>query len=243
MEWLRSWRLLPVSAWLTWPLIGLTAWVIPAASWGGRLEVALLAALAVALALVPILLRRYRRLALPRLLEVLIALQLCLHTYWGVWLRYYDAFWWWDRLLHIHGALLVSFLGFLWLYARHAAGALRLPIPLLVLFPVLLGNTLGAWWEVAEFLTDKTLGKNTQYGLDNTMWDLINNLLGSLLAAGFAWGYVRHHDAVARRSPAARVAQPIGPASLTPAPEQQVARQVQRHLPLPPTFAQQEVQS
>jgi hypothetical protein len=217
-------RLLPVSVWLTGPLIGLTAWVIPAAAWGGRPEVALLAALAVGLALMPALLRRSRGLALPRLLEVLIALQLCLHTYWGVWLRCYDAFWWWDRLLHVSGALIVSFLGFLWLYSLHASRALRLSGPLLGLFTVLLGNALGAWWEIAEFLTDRTLGKNTQYGLDNTMWDLINNLIGSVLAAGLAWGYVRYADAASRRSLAARVAQTMGPVVLGPPSEQAEGR-------------------
>jgi len=38
---------------------------------------------------------------------------------------------------------------------------------------------------------DKTLHKNTQYGLDNTMIDLIYNLFGSLIAVVLGWVYLK----------------------------------------------------
>lgn len=95
---------------------------------------------------------------------------------------------------------------------RFSGGVCRSPVwksafdgPILGLFTVVFGNALGAWWEIAEFLVDKTLKKNTQYGLDNTMIDLINNLLGSLIAAGLGWVYLK----VTRREDRRQLAEPL----------------------------------
>jgi hypothetical protein len=173
-----------------WLMLGSLAWVTGAAAWRGNYPVALLAAGALGLGLAPPWLRRYRGVALPWALEFVIVLQLCLHTYWGVWLRYYDRYWFWDKLLHFQGTGLVSVVAFLWLHRLDCAGRVRLPRGMLALFAVALGNALGAWWEIGEFCVDQLLRKNTQYGLDNTMWDLINNLLGSLAAAGLGWLHV-----------------------------------------------------
>lgn len=170
---------------------------------------AALAAVAVLCSLAPGWLRRRYRVELPAFLEFLIVLQLALHIL-GVWLRLYDTHWFWDKILHVQGTMIVAFLGFLWLHALHATGRLRLSGPLLGLFTLLIGNALGAWWEIAEFIVDKTLGKHTQYSLDNTMWDMINNLLGSLLAAGLAWLYTNHTDRAQQRRLAIPMARTLG---------------------------------
>ncbi|MEX0979029.1 MAG: hypothetical protein WDZ48_09270 [Pirellulales bacterium] len=195
----------PLSTALSWFLILGMVWVVPAAIWKGDYPLALMATVAVFVSLLPAILRQNYRVALPWELECLILLQLYLHTFWGVWLRLYDSVWFWDKLLHLKGTLLVSFVGFLIAYALHASGRLRLSGPFLGLFTVVFGNALGVWWEIIEFTVDKTLSKNTQYGLDNTMWDLIYNLAGSLLAAGLGWLYVRYANPEERR----RLAQPL----------------------------------
>jgi len=189
----------PVGTYLSWLMIVGMVWIVPVELLKGNWPVATLALLAVGVSLLPAFLRRNYRIVLPWELEFLILLQLYLHTFWGVWLRWYDAHWFWDKLLHWKGTMLVSFLGFLCAYALHASGRLRLSGPFLGLFTVIFGNALGAWWEIAEFGVDKLLGKNTQYGLNNTMWDIINNLGGCLLAAGLGWLYVRYTHPMERR--------------------------------------------
>ncbi len=87
--------------------------------------------------------------------------------------------------------MLASLVGFYAAYALHISGKVRLTGPILGLFTVVFGNALGAWWEIVEFLVDKILQKNTQYGLDNTMIDLIYNLFGSLIAAVLGWVYLK----------------------------------------------------
>ncbi len=190
---------------LSWGMILAMVWVIPAALWRGDWPLAIMATIAVAVALLPAILQRNDRIVLPWFLVFLLVLQLHLHTFWGVWLRFYDSHWFWDKLLHLKGTMLVSFVGFLAAYAIHLCGKVRLTGPILGLFTVVFGNALGAWWEIAEFLVDKTLQKNTQYGLDNTMIDLINNLLGSLIAAGLGWVYLK----VTTRNERQQLAEPL----------------------------------
>ena len=190
---------------LSWAMILAMVWVIPAALWRGDWPLAVMAAIAVAVSLLPAVLQHNYRIVLPWFLVFLLVLQLHLHTFWGVWLRYYDSHWFWDKLLHLKGTMLVSLVGFLAAYAIHLCGKVRLTGPILGLFTVVFGNALGAWWEIVEFLVDKTLQKNTQYSLDNTMIDLINNLLGSLIAAGLGGVYLK----VATRKERRELAEPL----------------------------------
>ena len=196
---------------VSWAMILAMIWVIPAALWRGDWPLAIMATMAVAVSLLPAVLQHNYRIVLPWFLVFLVVLQLHLHTFWGVWLRYYDSHWFWDKLLHLKGTMLVSLVGFLAAYAIHLCGKVRLTGPILGLFTVVFGNALGAWWEIVEFLVDKTLKKNTQYGLDNTMIDLINNLLGSLIAAGLGWVYLKVTTRQERRQLAEPLAAVMGP--------------------------------
>ena len=196
---------------LSWVMILAMIWVIPAALWRGDWPLAIMATVAVAVALLPAVLQHNYRIVLPWLLVFLVVLQLHLHTFWGVWLRFYDSHWFWDKLLHLKGTMLVSLVGFLAAYSVHLSGKARLTGPILGLFTVVFGNALGAWWEIVEFLVDKTLKKNTQYGLDNTMIDLINNLLGSLIAAGVGGVYLKVTTRQERRQLAEALAAVMGP--------------------------------
>lgn len=204
--WIRWLLSIPLGTCLSWIMILAMAWVVPASLWRGDYPLAVMAVLAVGVSLLPALVQRNSRIVLPQELVFLIVLQLHLHTFWGVWLRLYDSQWFWDNVLHLQGTMIVSFLGFLCAYALHASKRLHLTGPFLALFTVVFGNALGAWWEIAEFVVDKTLKKNTQYGLDNTMMDLIHNFVGSLLAAGLGWLYVRFTHPDDRR----RLAEPLG---------------------------------
>ena len=193
---------------LSWMMILAMTWVIPAALWRGDWPLAVMATIAVAVSLLPAILQRNYRMVFPWFLEFLLVLQLHLHTFWGVWLRYYDSHGFWDKMLHLKGTMLVSFIGFLAAYALHMSGKVRVTGPILGLFTVVFGNALGAWWEILEFLVDKTLQKNTQYGLDNTMIDLLYNLFGSLVAAGLGWAYLKVTPRAERRL----VAEPLAAA-------------------------------
>ena len=76
---------------LSWMMILAMTWVIPAALWRGDWPLAVMATIAVAVSLLPAILQRNYRTVFPWFLEFLLVLQLHLHTFWGVWLRYYDS--------------------------------------------------------------------------------------------------------------------------------------------------------
>lgn len=121
-------------------------WVIPAALWRGDWPLAIMATIAVPVSLLPAFLQRNYRIDLPWFLVFLLVLRLHLQTFWGVWLRYYDSHWFWDKLLNLKETMLVFLFGFPPSYAVHMCGKVRLTGPILGLFIVVFGNALGAWW-------------------------------------------------------------------------------------------------
>ena len=209
----RLWQVIlsiPLGAGLSWTMILGMAWIVPVELWKGSYPLALMAGVAVLVSLLPAVFRRNYRIVLPWELEFLVVLQIYLHAFWGAWLGMYDVLPFWDKALHLQGTLLVSLLGFLCAYALHTSGRLRLSGPFIGLFTVVFGNALGAWWEILEFAADKILRQTTQGGLDDTMWDLMYNLGGSLLAAGLGWLYVRYTKPEERRRLAKPLAELVG---------------------------------
>ena len=150
------------------------------------------AIIAILLSLLPSLLGRNYNATLPWELDFLITLALFLHTFFGEWLRYYDRLWFFDKIMHLYGTSLIAILAFMIVYTFHATGKLRLTLPFIGLFTVAFAMAVGGLWEIGEFAFDKTFGRNTQYSLDNTMWDMVNNLIGGTLVAFIGMLYVRY---------------------------------------------------
>jgi|CXWL01.1.fsa_nt_gi uncharacterized membrane protein YjdF len=89
-----------------------------------------------------------------------------------------------DQLVHTFGfgtATLVCF---------HILKAMLKPaIPrraTLIILVALMGCGLGALNEILEFLAVKTMPETNVGGYDNTLWDLVFNLFGAILAATWA---------------------------------------------------------
>jgi hypothetical protein len=146
---------------------------------------------AITLSLIPSILERNHNATLPWELDFLITLALFFHTFFGEWLRFYDNLWFFDKIMHLYGTSLIAILAFMIVYTLHATRKLRLTLPFMGLFTVTFSMAIGGLWEIGEFTFDKTFGKNTQYGLDNTMWDLVSNLMGGIFIAFLGMIYVK----------------------------------------------------
>jgi hypothetical protein len=85
---------------------------------------------------------------------------------------------WWDHPVHLAGGAAIYALFEAWFAPR-----LRLPLALRMAVGILVALGVGAGWEIGEFASDRILGSFTQSGLDDTMFDLIFDLLGGGLAA------------------------------------------------------------
>lgn len=105
---------------------------------------------------------------------------------------FYTRFWWWDIVLHTGSGIAFGFIGFLILYSFYRNNRFQAPPWLIAFFAFSVSLAIGALWEIFEFAMDSFLGLNMQKsGLVDTMWDLIVNTAGALIASGAGYAYLR----------------------------------------------------
>lgn len=155
--------------------------------------------LAIFLSCGPMILNRSLKISLPWEINFLITFALFLHVTLGEVLEFYDIYYFWDKFMHILGTAIIGILGFMAVYSFHYAGKIRLSLPLICLFTVIFSMAVGSAWEIGEFFTDILLGRNTQYGLDNTMWDMVNNTVAGLIVGIGGMFYVRYVESHSRQ--------------------------------------------
>lgn len=203
---LKTWRTVSISTLLSWLLKAMMLGLVPYEIYMGEYLFAVGSVAAVGVSLLPAIIARNSRFSLPFELDLLITISLFLHTFLGEGLNFYSRFEIWDKLLHLYGGSVVAILGFLTVYALHYTRKVRLSIPLIGFFTVIFALAVGAMWEMGEFALDNAFGRHTQDGLSDTMWDLIDDLIGGIVAAVFGMFYVRYSKPETRT----RLARPLG---------------------------------
>ncbi|WP_227269511.1 hypothetical protein [Roseobacter weihaiensis] len=102
----------------------------------------------------------------------------------GEALGFYERLWWWDLALHGSSAIGFGLIGFLFVFMLFEGDRFAAPPSALAFITFCVAMTIGALWEVFEFLMDQTFGLNMQKtGLNDTMGDLMINGLGSAIAS------------------------------------------------------------
>jgi hypothetical protein len=119
----------------------------------------------------------------------------------------YASVWWYDHVTHALSASVVAAAGYATARAVDLHSAeVRLPPRFMFAFILLLTLAFGVFWEVIEFTIGETaalLGGApvlTQYGLDDSMLDLVFDSVGAVVVA--VWGTAYLSDvagAIARR--------------------------------------------
>lgn len=202
----NGWRTITVTTGLSWLMKLLMIGLIPYEIYNGEYLFAIGTITAVIISLIPSIVERNYRVTLPFELDLLITLSLFLHTFLGEGLDFYQRFAQWDKLLHVYGGLVVAVFGFVIVYTLHYTRKVRLSIPLIGLFTVIFALAVGALWEIGEFTIDNAFARHTQDDLPDTMWDLIDDLIGGTLAAILGMLYVRYTNPLGRK----RLARPLG---------------------------------
>lgn len=109
--------------------------------------------------------------------------------------NFYDKFWWWDIAMHAISAIslgLIVFMFLLFLYQGKKLKAKPITISILT-FSIAL--SLGALWEIFEFLMDSIFGTNMlKSGLLDTMGDLIVGSIGALTASFAGYLYLKQKE-------------------------------------------------
>jgi hypothetical protein len=149
----------------------------------GRIDVAVAAALALAVTLLPALLERHFDDRLDPGLVLWLTLSITLHTVGSLGL--YTQFQWFDEIAHTVSAIVIAGLGYASFRAfeLHSSG-IDVPPAFRSLFIVVFVLATGVLWEVLEFALGGFLV--TVYGIDDIVTDLIFNGVGAIIVA--LWG-------------------------------------------------------
>lgn len=114
---------------------------------------------------------------------------------------------WWDHLTHALSASIVAAVGYATARALDEhVDDIHLPPEFMFVYILMFVLAFGVFWEVVEFVIGEaaaTLGMGsvlTQYGLDDTMKDLVFNTLGGIVVAIWGTAYLTDvSDAIGRR--------------------------------------------
>jgi len=111
----------------------------------------------------------------------------------GTGLSFYQSVWWWDHLTHALSSSIVAGVGYAFVRAvQEHEPDVSFPPVFTFAFLLVVVMAFGVFWEVVEFAIGRlgtVLGSAavlTQYGLEDSMKDLLFNSLGALIVA--VWG-------------------------------------------------------
>lgn len=144
-----------------------------------------------AITLVPAFLRRSLKFTLPVWMALWIAVSVWLHSLGGAF-NLYGALPGFDHVTHAISGSLVAAVGFMMVVILDVyVDSICLPRRFVSLFVLVFGTTIGVFWEFIEFWTDQLTGAVMQYGLQDTVLDLMFDTLASGLVALFLMIYLK----------------------------------------------------
>lgn len=133
--------------------------------------------------LTPQIIEREKGIVIPAFIDFAGTLALFLHILgWALQLYYIIPNY--DKVLHLYSSMIVGLIAFMafYLMGKNSKKFCVSPI-LMVLFSAMIVLVLGVAWEVMEFTMDQTFNTTEQWGLEDTMFDLIMDGLGAILFA------------------------------------------------------------
>tara|TARA_R110000787_G_scaffold112500_3_gene221408 strand:- start:3277 stop:3930 length:654 start_codon:yes stop_codon:yes gene_type:complete len=179
---LAIWALLSLAALIA---LGLARWSLAFVSFA-----------TLALSLLPPLLAARWSLTLPLPFLVATTLFFFASIFLGEAFDFYERLWWWDLALHASAAVGFGLTGFLFVFMLFDGDRLAAPPSAIAFITFCVAMTVGAIWEVFEFMMDTSFGLNMQKsGLNDTMIDLILNAVGGLIASLTGYVYLVHNSA------------------------------------------------
>jgi uncharacterized membrane protein YjdF len=148
--------------------------------------------------LVPAYLRRDKNISMDTSYVLWIAIAVFVHAVGSLGL--YESIPWYDSIAHALSATIVAGTGYAAVKAiDRNSEQTNLPAELQFAFILVFVMAFGVFWEIIEFtlgLSSQLLGGEAvlaQYGLDDTVTDLLFNQLGAILVAG--WDAARPQEA------------------------------------------------
>ena len=149
-------------------------------------------------AMVPTLLRRYADINIPWKLEFLLFLALFLHVGGGA-MGLYNIFWTWDMVTHFVSTFMLALIGFfLFFIVNERLGFLQLNARKIILITMVIAMSLGLIWEGMEIAADMLVDLRAADDINDTMLDLVMDVVGGMAAALLAVRW--HRDGTLQRT-------------------------------------------
>jgi hypothetical protein len=187
---------------ITWTLEVVMIGVLLIGIWQGEIPIIVNAGVALLIAqIVPVLERDYG-VPLDAGLTLWITAAVFLHAFGTIGIpgraSFYRTIWWWDHMTHALSASVVAGVGYATVRAidEHSE-AVSLPPKFVFVFILLFVLAFGVLWEVLEFflgLVATAVGVGTvltQYGLTDSLMDLVFNTLGAIIVAIWGTAYLQ----------------------------------------------------
>ena len=145
------------------------------------------------LTLTPLILKRRFDITLPWELSLLIVLALYLHVGGGV-LGLYELFYpFYDKFAHLISSVLVAILGLISaVIMDQYVESIKMNRFFVAFFVIIFTMAMGVTWEIGEFLSDQILLTQAQHGLNDTMLDLIFDLIGGGVVSILGMIYLKY---------------------------------------------------
>ena len=178
-----------LSLWTLLILVAITA------AYENRWSLSFVALATLALAMAPLMLARRFNITLPLPFVMATTLFLIGSIFMGEAFDFYEKVWWWDIGLHASSAIGFGLIGFVFVLMMFEGDRFAAPPWALCLMAFGLAVTVGVLWEVFEFAMDRTFGLNMQKsGLDDTMGDLMVDVIGAGFASCLGYVYLQAKD-------------------------------------------------
>jgi hypothetical protein len=175
-----------------WALLVLSA---VASAIEGRWPMTFVALATLGLSLAPLLLADRFGITLPLPFVAAVTVFVVASIFMGEAFDFYERVWWWDIALHGSSAIGFGLVGFIFVLMMFEGDRFAAPPWALCVMAFGLAVTAGASWEIFEFLMDQWFGLNMQKsGLQDTMEDLIVDVIGAGFASWLGYVYLRSKD-------------------------------------------------
>jgi hypothetical protein len=100
------------------------------------------------------------------------------------------AAWGYDKVLHVIDTFAITMLSIIIILTFHYYKKIRLVNWFVFVLALMTAMFIGSMYEIFEFISDKIFHMNAQLGLEDTMYDMIANFFGGLLAGIFVYVFI-----------------------------------------------------
>ncbi|NNK77232.1 MAG: hypothetical protein HKP40_00835 [Litoreibacter sp.] len=171
--------------WVTLVISALFALVV------GRWPLAFVSLATLCLSVAPLILASRLRITLPVPFLAATTIFIFASIFMGEAFDFYERVWWWDLALHGASAVGFGLFGFLFVFMLFEGDRFAAPAGALAVISFCFAIMVGSMWEIFEFTMDQVFGLHMQKsGLVDTMFDLIVNAFGALIAAVSGYLYL-----------------------------------------------------